>query len=327
MVVESRSLDVRREFKSEGLILRFGMFLLVICMVLPLVGQAFPYGVPIFGPVVFFTFCVVFISRLRMDAPTTINFNISAYGVLLLLVLVTYLYGILRTDYLMDYRSHVIKDFLNGLEALLLCIATVNIPWNTERLEKFGNRVITLLFIVSVILAVAGLYKAFLLYRGVQIPFIANGNPGRPYPWGSSLVDDYDFYSLALLCGMLGAVCRVVASQRFDRKLLYMAGFSIMTVAGFLFRIEAFLGSSAAVDHIRTIFAAEKERRHFICCRVVCICTGNCCYRCSKCYRHDGSGLWIIGRGIGCWVSSTDTIPESGRSWLGQKICFSSVCN
>jgi hypothetical protein len=230
----SVSMEVRKKPDSDGVFLRFGALLLVICIVLPFVGQAFPYGLPVFGPVVLLTFCVVLISRFRIDAPAHVNLNIGTYGLLLLLVLVTYLYGILRTDTLMDYRTHVLNDLLNGIEALMLCIASVNIPWSAERLEKYGNQVITLLFVVTTLLAGMGLYKALLLYKGIQIPFIAQGNPGRPYPWGSSLVDDYDFYSLALLCGMLGATGRIVASKRLARRFVYVAGFLLMAVAGFL---------------------------------------------------------------------------------------------
>jgi len=96
--------------------------------------------------------------------------------------------------------KNVVSDIGKGISLFLLFLGLVNVVRNYRDFQLFYKVFIYGTFFSSVIISLIGLYKLVLLSYGVKISYFFSG---YEYPWGTSLVTDYNFFSLGLIIGLL----------------------------------------------------------------------------------------------------------------------------
>lgn len=124
--------------------------------------------------------------------------------VLLALVLFSSLYFDWRVVVGSDVPSPVRKD---ALRALVLCAVVglaLGLPARAERTEALLQRVLLPIAAVGTFLALLGFVKLMFLAYGHS--FITPILPDRPYPGGTSVAHDYNFYALSVACGVIACV-------------------------------------------------------------------------------------------------------------------------
>lgn len=203
---------------------------------LPIIFQAFPYLGWIFfacSPILIFA--------------AYLNLNGISFKELLsdpLFALVFLLVGIFLCAALFDDKSisfEIIKDLLRGFIFLSVSILIFRLKKINE--PSISKKIVELLcFIILIIGFTAsslGLFKYLMIKLGFKLDVLSNSI--GEYPWGTSLVLDYNFYALTLLVS--GLIAIRFWSQSFNEKksILYTCIACIILNAGILSGSRRFL--------------------------------------------------------------------------------------
>ena len=154
--------------------------------------------IPFFGLPVFTSF-LVFYSATNFRS---LGLRMNLFTILLAFVVCTYLIGLLNANVLA--YSVIQMDIINILTILLLVFYIGNRRFDYQKvfisfLEKCA-RVVPLFAFLS-------LLKFWLLSSGIRLSFLMGS--GGKYPFGTSLVPDYNMFSLGICFGIIG-VARVI---------------------------------------------------------------------------------------------------------------------
>jgi hypothetical protein len=139
------------------------------------------------------------------------------------LVVFFFFIGVFRSTQITPF---VLKELINVgviLVILFLLMLYIKVP---EDYERFKGEIARFFLIFAVLISILGLLKFTLLLKGIEWEFLKQG---ERYPWGSSLMHDYNFFSLGSLLGI-----GVLIFFYFRRRnglwlgLLYHASFLLM---------------------------------------------------------------------------------------------------
>lgn len=161
---------------------------------LSIYGDAFPYRVPLFFSIVFLASLWFVFVRRRFVLSLDLGFLLFMGSVLF------YLIAVLRTGTIF----HEIQRDLQNIAGLLLTILLMSNTSSASEFEVFRRNTMRISALWAALLAVLGLYKYYLMGIGVKVALI--WIEGRPYPWGASLVVDYNFYAFAMLVGAISSL-------------------------------------------------------------------------------------------------------------------------
>lgn len=159
------------------------------------VGLIFPYGFPLF-PIAVLLYLFVCLIR------GNIGLRINIYSVILYGSVIMYFIGLLNN------KGTVYQNNIADIEniTLLLLLSFTFIKFNQYSYKKFLINTFKLLSCTIPCLALFSLYKFYLLLNGVQLNFLKID--GRSYPWGTTLMPDYNMFSLGMIIGVIG-ICYV----------------------------------------------------------------------------------------------------------------------
>jgi O-antigen ligase/polysaccharide polymerase Wzy-like membrane protein len=202
--------------------------LLVLAFALPFLAQALPYGFPLFLPVVCLAFGMSFVCR-SWSGLSAFRIPLDGFMLLVLLTLALYFYGMLLSDRL---DGSVFGDVFNAIGLVLLYIAGANSFGDAAHRERLAERLQSLLLFGTIIGAVAGAAKFALLLRGRRLGFVEAASPGH-YPFGTSLISDYNMFALTILCGALIAFAKVLRGRSFIGRLCAGGAFFLLCTVGF----------------------------------------------------------------------------------------------
>jgi hypothetical protein len=210
--------------ESEGHPTGYLYFALAVVFCLAIYSDAFPYRYPVFLPLVCLVFGWFGVLRKRFVIPLNGGFAMF-FGCFLF-----YLLGVLHDSQL--YKENA-KDLLNACGVLLLVPLLFSLRGKYEFL-LFRNSTLTISSFLSTWIAVTSLVKYQLLGRGIQVETF--WIEGYPYPWGSSLVIDYNFFAFAMLAGSISSLYCFRRSSVLLGKLWYFGSFVVsafsMALAG-----------------------------------------------------------------------------------------------
>jgi hypothetical protein len=184
-----------------------------------LYSLAFPYDVPLFFPltvVLFFWFGLV-----RRQLMVSINLGICLFVVCLLF----FLLGVIHSGFI----YHETQGELQNIAGVLLLTPLLFRLRTRSDFYRFRNTTQVTGSLLSATIAATGLYKFKLMTDGVNIDMF--WVESRPYPWGSSLVVDYNFFAFALLIGALSALFCLNRSESLREKSIHVVCFSLCSVA------------------------------------------------------------------------------------------------
>lgn len=166
--------------------------ILVFLYAVAFIGQMYPYGFPLFP------FLLTLL--LGLTATRVKSLKMTTSIVLLPLILMFFIFSLAMLVDIGSVNEKIIKDFSNIILLTLLFLLTYNLLKTRDEVEQFFSRLKILVYCSVVIVSVIGLYKFSMLLSGHYIEkfFI-----GDVYPIGTSLVGDYNFFSLTIFCGLL----------------------------------------------------------------------------------------------------------------------------
>jgi hypothetical protein len=184
---------------------------------LPFFSQAFPHGVPVFMlTVLLMLMAGIVVSGIRFGI-REISTGPLPYLMVIAFVAAAYIYGLLIDKG--PEPVDVARELANGIAAMALVFVACNAQWNSDDAERVVRNVCKAIVAFAGVAAVAGLYKLYRLLNGELLSWIAS--EGRNYPWGTSLVADYNYYALTMLVAMLAIIVLVRGAGR--RKQLPLA--------------------------------------------------------------------------------------------------------
>lgn len=204
--------------------------LFMLALLFAFLGQAFPYGVPLFLPCALVAFMLALLCAAWRNGIARVRLGSGPFPLLVTLALVFFLYGLLlTTKWDVSLRSEV----FNAIAVLLLWVVAANRDADAQRLHRHVARFMKLLMIVAVLLAWLGLVKFLLFLQGHRLSFVEQAAGGQ-YPWGTSLTADYNMYALTMTAGGLAALSWLLSARSLPAKLLASGLLLSLLAAGFL---------------------------------------------------------------------------------------------
>lgn len=154
-----------------------------------LIGMSFPYGFPLFSFVGFLFLCINFFQG-------KVYFKINAYIGLYFASVIAYVLGIIFSN---EIKYSLIKnDLTNIISFAIIYIVFSGIQKNDY--NKIINILSTMVIKSGFVLSLISIYKYYMLLKNVKIGFFQIGSL---YPWGTSLVVDYNMFSYSLIISLV----------------------------------------------------------------------------------------------------------------------------
>jgi len=181
-----------------------GLFILVV--ILPFLGQAYPIpgAVPLFLPISLMLAPLTLLIRVAdRGVPGVVVGDIRFLTVLVITVL-TYLYGIVLSTEM--YYEFLLREIGNGVIAVMIVFSIANSGWSAAEMARLVRTAATVILLIGVFVSALGAYKFWMFVSsGEQLQFILAAS-GVEYPWGTSLVTDYNFFALTIITAILSGL-------------------------------------------------------------------------------------------------------------------------
>lgn len=211
--------------------LTVGLLAAAVLLVTPLINQSFPfrtYTLWVSLPVLVAVFSLWFLQgnvRVRQNLVLT---------VLLSLVVVTYGVGVLRTE--AGVPRSVLIDLAYGLVFTFACVAVLQLANRSDTPKVFLDFFKIVVIVYGLVIALLGGIKQSLLASGADLVDLATSNPDTDklyVPATTSLVTDYNFFSLSLLIAGIFSLEKMVWARSQWRFVLYAAIAAFVLTVGF----------------------------------------------------------------------------------------------
>ena len=154
------------------------------------IGGAFPYGFPLFSPCVIGLFLLFFIDK----KPILLDRNLPFFLFLIFIY-------ILPIVFFGKMFAENISDIVNSLSVLGLFIIFQSTIQSRTQFNQYFEYFQKLIFISSFLISAVGILKFIFLLQGFEISYFRGH--GQEYPWGTTLVDDYNMFGLCLVIGLV----------------------------------------------------------------------------------------------------------------------------
>lgn len=188
-----------------------------ILLAISMLSLSYPYGFPLFSILALFFIIIKFINR-------NIHFKLNIGFIIFLACVLFYILGIFLSGGII--YSFNISDLTNVATFFIFWILLSNL--NRENypvlLKNFAKMTVFLSFIVSII----SLYKFLMLLNGV---YLQSFYAGADYPNGTSLVRDYNMFSLGISSGLIMSVFLVSKSKKTSHSVYYLLAFSTIFIS------------------------------------------------------------------------------------------------
>ncbi|MFC7049265.1 O-antigen ligase family protein [Emcibacter nanhaiensis] len=191
------------------------LFLIALTNVTAFVGMAFPYGFPLFSFLVLLCLALTFFALLVQPGKSFFGKRSTPFLSFYLLIVASFFYALVVSEGALGARE---SNNLINLVSLTLLFA-ISLFWvsSEEALSSFYSRFQYLMIVFAGLVGIAGLHKLYMFSKGVLIErYFA----GSVYPIGTSLVNDYNFYALSLICALVYCIKVIIEEKRFLPLLL-----------------------------------------------------------------------------------------------------------
>lgn len=209
---------MRDKIRSEN---EININFLVILHLIAIVSLIFPYGFPLFSIVMMLFFIYMLFTK-------SLSLKISVYIGILYLSILVYIMGIFNSRGIL--YSIVISDLVNIVLICILLIITGS--YNRIQYKKVIHRTLISFSYIVPILALLSLYKYYLLLNNNYIEYFEI--EGRKYPWGTSLMPDYNMFALGMIIGLISLTYMIKNSDRIINQLIGVIS-SLIVILSILF--------------------------------------------------------------------------------------------
>ncbi|WP_067725379.1 O-antigen ligase family protein [Oceanobacillus damuensis] len=184
---------------------------IAIILAVALLSLSYPYGFPLFGLIV-----ILFGLLKVITGKFKVRINIGF--ILFFLAVLTYILGMTLSGGRI-YSSNI-SDLTNILSFFIIwaLLSDLNRDDYPKLIHNFAKYAVFVSFIVSLI----SLYKFYQLLGGIQLPQFFMGNY---YPTGSSLLRDYNMFSLGLIPGLIMTTYLLSNSKKITHMSYYLISF------------------------------------------------------------------------------------------------------
>jgi O-antigen ligase len=186
-------------------------FFLAIVYVILILGITFPYGVPLFFPIIFLYFTLFFFRNLFSKH---LALKLNTEIVLFLFCILMYLFGMLSNNGEI-YNQNVI-DLRNICGLLLILLILGHFSW-----QKYDRFITIYHYLIVPILSSVALFSIYNFYRlliGSDVMFISMEKAERII--GISLSGAYNMFALGMLCGVFAGYFSLPKSRSLLFKVL-----------------------------------------------------------------------------------------------------------
>lgn len=181
---------------------------IAIIFALSLLSLTIPYGIPVFGIfVLFFAILKIFTKRAVI--------RISKGFILFLFLIIFYIVGLFFTE---EMYNRNLSDIRNIISFFLIWILLSDLQ--REKFKILVNNLAKYSSIVIFFVSIFSLYKFYKYTKGEYFQFLIDQNGG--YPSGSSLISDYNMFSLAIFAGLISSIYLFNKSKSFMQNLFYL---------------------------------------------------------------------------------------------------------
>lgn len=182
---------------------------LAILVCIMLIGIMFPYGFPLFILILLPCIGLFVVQKKRFIIPKELW--------PLLVIQMVFFLAIPASERIF---SNFVKEFINILSMDLFLILLFTEVQTQEKLSHFLAKIENIMLGSSFVIAVIGIYKFVLLLQGQLLSWVSNES--GLYPWGTSLVTDYNSFSLGLSIGLLFTFKKISKNTSILRHILFL---------------------------------------------------------------------------------------------------------
>lgn len=193
-------------------------YFLSYLLIITVIGLSFPYGFPLFSLSIFIYLFIAFINK-------QIQLKINWYIILMFVCIIIYLISMLFNGGFI-YDNNV-SDIIGITNIIILLFLIGNL--DRDVYKKFLSNFLLLISIIMPIVALFSLYKYTKLLAGVRLDFLMG--PDSIYPWGTSLMPDYNMFSLGLIIGLIGTISLFNTTNSFFYKIYCISGSIIISTS------------------------------------------------------------------------------------------------
>jgi hypothetical protein len=180
--------------------------LFVLLIILPFLAQGIPYpgGIPLFLPVAALLIPATVFLRIAEKGVSGLVLSDGPFMAICVVVLLTHLYGIiLSTDF---PGQELLRDIFTGVVAMAIVFTAGNSAWSRTTRDRLVVTLAWTLLTIGAFVGLVGAYKFWLFVsQGQTINYVLTAS-SKGYPWGTSLVTDYNFYALTILVAILSGL-------------------------------------------------------------------------------------------------------------------------
>lgn len=193
---------------------------LSLILSLSFLGLAMPYGFPIFFPLILI-FC------LKVYSQDKFYFKLNIGFVIFYICVLFYLIGMIYSGGIIYNRNKAELPNIISISALLPIIMS----FRKDNWRIFLNIHSQIISLVMLAVAILSFYKFYLLVNGTKIDFLLKDPTSNAYPWGTSLVSDYNMFSYAMFAGAFASAYCLSKSQSLTSQFFYFLASSTMIMS------------------------------------------------------------------------------------------------
>ena len=190
---------------------------LSLILSLSFLGLAMPYGFPIFFPLIII-FC------LKVYSQDKFYFRLNIGFVVFYICVLFYLIGMIYSGGIIYDRNKAELPNIISISALLPIIMS----FKKDNWKIFLNIHSQMISLVMLGVSILSFYKFYLLVNGTKIDFLLKDPTRSAYPWGTSLVSDYNMFSYAMFAGAFASAYCLSKSQSLISQFFYFFASSTM---------------------------------------------------------------------------------------------------
>jgi hypothetical protein len=180
--------------------------LFVVVIVLPFLAQGVPYpgGIPLFLPFAALLLPATVLLRVANKGISGVVVGDGIFMFICVALIMSYAYGILLST---DFPGiMLLREMVTGVVAMTVVFTVANSDWDKATRDRLVEVIAWLFLAVGVFVGALGAMKLIVfVMRGELLEFVSAASSG-PYPWGTSLVSDYNFYALTILTAILAGL-------------------------------------------------------------------------------------------------------------------------
>ena len=207
--------------------------LFIIIIVLPFLGQGIPFpgGIPVFLPFAILLAPITALIRIAEKGIPSLLVGDSGFMTISAATLLTYFYGVAIS---IEFPEAVLlREIANGVVTMMVVFSIANSGWTATDRKKLVHAMAWGLLAVGIFIGILGAWKFWLFISAGELLGFVTAASGAEYPWGTSLVTDYNFYSLTILVSILAAMF-LSADRHAGTQVILALIIAALIVVGFL---------------------------------------------------------------------------------------------